>query len=488
MQEYDEASQGFISRANDVEFPPLQTIYAVPPGPFLAPRNQNSDGGKPYICKSGFEDFATSSYFVTNLRQDVNHLLVTFTQEWKWNLEEKSQNEHDDDKIRTGKSKVKEYTESPFQIFKEIFQNQGWHLAQFFWSENEATRFAMYVTTIRVLAESLQSVLPILTRFEGIDVSSNTLHLDDHDTLLKACGSAFAMYMLQSTSILEERHRHTPGYGVRLSLEADLLFVLNKLPCLAKSILQEPVTQDGLRPLDDLIFVLRELQSPSDLGHRDGIQGSCIDNILPTKYGARPALIATRTTTRSEVDRERGEYGSIRISEKNFKQPLNRQEMAHTLVRKAIGLPILSRRSPNESDSSSSAHDLYLEHEKDGNAEYDPSPIHRQTTHWRSTHYVGPPVTIQQDKYSGILEGLEQVQQTYQEKLRTTFGEGGITDESRESLITKRQASKQPEQDSTKKKLKSKIMARAQMQTRNRFAQKLQIAKKESLQKDLKDY
>lgn len=454
MQEQDDVIQHSPVTANRIVFPPLQTKFAVPPGPFLAPKNQSSDGGKPYISKSGFENLATSSHFVKYVREDTEKLLSAFVRGWKDQMEAVRKDATEVDNLPIGKRKATGSIESPFQIFKRIFEQQGWHLAQMFWSENDSTRLAMYISTIRIFAEPLQA----LTLF--VPGSS-----PDHDTLLRACGCVFAMYLLQSTSILEERHRHMPGYGVRLPLEADLLLILNKLPYLASTFLHEPIDQDGLRPMDDLIFVIRELQAPSDLGCRESTHDSSIDILLPTHYKARPALISTNFTTRSEVDREEGEYGSIRDLENNSTHSLNRIEMAHTLVRKAVGMPLLSRKSSDEEGR-------YLIHKLDGDIEYDPSPKALQSIHWRSTHYVGAPNTAQQDKLANLLEDVERAQQIYHDQVMAVFGKESISrDDHSES-------NERPQIDG----LKSKIIARAKSRTRKQIAQKLQS----STQRDLK--
>ncbi|MCO5589895.1 hypothetical protein L7F22_043864 [Adiantum nelumboides] len=305
-------------------------------------------------------------------------------------------------------------------MFKRIFVEQGWHLAQFFWSENDATRLAMYTATIRIFAEPLQALSSFVSGRD--DIQSQP----DHDTLLQACGCVFAMYLLQTTTILEERYRHTPGYGVRLPLEADLLLILNKLPDLSFQILQEPVDEDGLRPIDDLIFILRELQAPSDLGPHESTQGSTVDVLLPLQYKARPALITTTFTTKSEVDREGGEYGSIRHLEINSTQYLNRIEMAHVLVRKAVGMPLLSMKSTDQNDSFSAMKNKYLQHNVDADIEYQPSTRQRPSTHWRSTHYVRAPNTAQQDKFTSYLEEMDRVQQIYHDHVRAVFDNEGI--------------------------------------------------------------
>ncbi|PWN31669.1 uncharacterized protein FA14DRAFT_91991 [Meira miltonrushii] len=455
MQEQDDAVPRSPVTASKIVFPPLQTKFAVPPGALLAPKNQSSDGGKPYISKSGFENLATSSHFVKCLREDREKLLSAFVREWKDRKEAVRKEATEVDDNPKGKRRATGSTEIPFQIFKRIFEQQGWHLAQLFWSEHDATRLAMYTSTIRIFAEPLQSLIPF--------VSGSS---PGHDTLLRACGSVFAMYLLQSTSIIEERYRHTPGNGVRLPLEADLLMVLNKLPDLAGAILQEPIDQDGLRPIDDLIFVIRELQAPSDLGCHESVHGSSVDVLLPTQYKARPALISTTFTTRSEVDREGGEYGSIRDLENNSTHALNRIEMAHALVRKAIGMPLLSMNPSDEEDR-------FLTKNLDGDVEYDPSSKARQSTHWRSAQYVGAPNTAQQDKLANLLEEMDRVRQTYHDQAKAVFGKESITTDDHS------ESNERPHANS----LESKILARAKLRTRKQIAQKLQSAAQRRSQK-----
>lgn len=470
MQEHDGVSQRQTSiTANKITFQPVQTKFSVPPGAFLAPKNQSSDGDKPYISKSGFENLATSSYFIKCVREDVDKLLNTFVREWKQQTEALSENALEVNNTVKGKRKATWPVESPFQIFKRLFEEQGWHLAQLFWSENDATRLAMYTATIRIFAEPLQSIVPSTSEADP-----------DHDLLLRACGGVFAMYLLQSTAIIEERYRHTPGYRVRLPLEADLLLFLNNLPHLSSTFLQHPIDQDGLRPIDDLIFVLRELQAPSNLGAHESIHGSSVDVLLPTQYQTRPAIISTKFTTRSEVDREEGEYGSIRDLEKNTTHSLSRIEMAHTLVRKAIGMPLLSMKpSDNDDDESSKVNrDRYLVHKLNvGDLAYDPSSKVRQSTHWRSTHYVGTPTTTQQDKFATLLEGLNQVRGIYKDQVRATFGKDILTFDENVS------GKKSTEGETKANRLKSKIMSRAKSRTRKQIAERLHSATEKSRQK-----
>lgn len=106
--------------------------------PYLALRTSGSETSWSPIARTGFPLLATSSYFVREVAQEVTELLKQFRNEW---LEKVTQQ----DGLKS------EPPLSPFEVFKRIYTQRGWHLFQLYWSEHYETRINIYHTIIRIL-------------------------------------------------------------------------------------------------------------------------------------------------------------------------------------------------------------------------------------------------------------------------------------------------------------------------------------------------
>lgn len=132
-----------------VPFPPIRTDLAAPAGPYLSPITQSTEGGRSYISRSGFLDYTTSTYFVSRIRKQVEHVLMLFSVEWL-SIKEKA-GEYNHSFYTPPADDPHSLEWSPFQLLQRIYEEHGWNFVQFTWSEHEPTRTAMYETCTRVL-------------------------------------------------------------------------------------------------------------------------------------------------------------------------------------------------------------------------------------------------------------------------------------------------------------------------------------------------
>lgn len=352
------ASVGGISHTC---FPPLRAGLAVPVGSFLNPKTTGAEGGLSYLSRSGFEGLATSSYFVARLRSDVDALLDTFVERWMHKPTSEVQEAELDTASsisRKGKRKrqanaerkevewVQEVAEatSPFKLFSQLFHQQGWHRAQLCWSEHEVTRRAIYDTLIRILTLEFRPLKEALVVDDGkIRMADQGINTITNQNLLRACGALFAVHLVRSTTSLNGSDRLQPGKQTRVAIEADLLHSLCALPTLASSILSKPRDADGLRPIDDVYYILQGLLGSTN-APGDSLCDPMVDVLLPTDYSARPPIVSNFFSTKAEVDRRHSRCGFL-IDERTKQQlPLNRAESAHALLHDALGMPQLEPR------------------------------------------------------------------------------------------------------------------------------------------------
>ena len=138
-------------------------------------------------------------------------------------------------------------------------------------------------------------------------------------------------------------------------LPVDLFHILINLPILLVEgeVFPSTPSEDGLQPLDDVIFVLRELTGAnvtlaessvdvqddltarSDSAARDNI----FDLLAPTTYNARPATVNNRVATKADMERRRELWGSLDSfdSQGTRSVPLSRADLMRHILKQKMG-------------------------------------------------------------------------------------------------------------------------------------------------------
>lgn len=192
----------------------------------------------------GLTQLPNDAQFVSRLRHDLDALLSAFDEAYILAiLEVRKPSAETVASTSNVDTPTKEYVTSPFSVFCQVWQRQGWHYVQFAFGDHTDSKRAFGDAICQVLLEHLS---PHLTErnnhpSHGLD-ASHQIRFADLKQLFKIMAVPFALYIFWSTQLYPDSGigvKHSRPAMERIPIEQDYYDWLLDLPEATLKHLQE---------------------------------------------------------------------------------------------------------------------------------------------------------------------------------------------------------------------------------------------------------